>query len=98
MAVMNTPSVLLLDEHAAALDPSTAERVMQATLRAVAEARLSTLMVTHNMHHAVRYGDRLLMMDAGRIRLDVSGEAKARLSVETLVERFRITDDRMLLA
>jgi putative tryptophan/tyrosine transport system ATP-binding protein len=55
-------------------------------------------MVTHNMQHAVRYGDRLLMMDAGRIRLDVSGEAKARLSVETLVERFRIADDRMLLA
>jgi putative tryptophan/tyrosine transport system ATP-binding protein len=98
MAVMNTPSVLLLDEHAAALDPRTAERVMQATLRAVTDARLSTLMVTHNMQHAIRYGDRLLMMDAGRIRLDVSGEAKARLSVETLVERFRIADDRMLLA
>ena len=98
MAVMAAPQVLLLDEHAAALDPKTAELVMASTLQAVRAARLTTLMVTHNMQHAIRYGDRLLMMDAGRIRLDVAGPDKARLSVEKLVERFGIADDRMLLA
>lgn len=98
MAVMNAPRILLLDEHAAALDPRTAEVVMQATLEAVAKAGLTTLMVTHNMQHAIRYGDRLVMLDAGRIRLDVSGEDKRNLTVESLVERFRLADDRMLLA
>ncbi len=98
MAVMNAPRVLLLDEHAASLDPRTAEVVMQATLDAVKAAGLTTLMVTHNMQHAIRYGDRLLMLDAGRIRLDVRGEEKRILTVEMLVERFRLADDRMLLA
>ena len=98
MATMGTPRVLLLDEHAAALDPKTAEVVMQATLAAVSQLRLTTLMVTHNMQHAIDYGDRLLMMDAGRVRLDVAGEEKARLTVETLVARFRLADDKMLLA
>jgi putative ABC transport system ATP-binding protein len=98
MAAMASPQVLLLDEHAAALDPRTAGVVMAATLRAVAARELSTLMVTHNMQHAIRYGDRLLMMEAGRILLDVAGEEKARLTVDKLVERFRLADDRMLLA
>lgn len=98
MAVIGAPQVLLLDEHAASLDPKTAELVMASTLKAVRAARLTTLMVTHNMRHAIDYGDRLLMMDAGRIRLDVAGPEKSRLSVETLVERFRIADDKLLLA
>ena len=98
MAVSGAPEVLLLDEHAASLDPKTAELVMASTLRAVQAARLTTLMVTHNMQHAIRYGDRLLMMDAGRIRLDVAGPEKSRLTVEKLVERFRIADDKLLLA
>lgn len=98
MAVIEAPRLLLLDEHTAALDPRTAELVMQATLRAVTGARLTTLMVTHNMQHAIRYGDRLLMMDAGRIKLDISGDEKARLTVEALVDRFRLADDKMLLA
>lgn len=98
MAVIEAPRLLLLDEHTAALDPRTAELVMQATLQAVTDARLTTLMVTHNMQHAIRYGDRLLMMDAGRIRLDVSGAGKTNLSVETLVDRFALADDKMLLA
>jgi putative tryptophan/tyrosine transport system ATP-binding protein len=97
MAVIAAPQVLLLDEHAASLDPKTAELVMASTLQAVHAARLTTLMVTHNMQHAIRYGERLLMMDAGRIRLDVAGEDKARLTGEKLVERFRIADDKMLL-
>jgi putative ABC transport system ATP-binding protein len=71
---------------------------MGATLRAVAAGGLSTLMVTHNMQHAIRYGDRLLMMEAGRVLLDVAGEEKAQLTVDKLVERFRLADDRMLLA
>ena len=98
MAVMHAPRVLLLDEHAAALDPRTADLVMQATLAAVSAAGLTTLMVTHNMQHAIRYGDRLLMMDAGRIRFDVGGAEKRSLTVEALVERFHLADDRMLLA
>ncbi|HVL56571.1 MAG TPA: ATP-binding cassette domain-containing protein, partial [Burkholderiaceae bacterium] len=98
MAVLEAPAVLLLDEHAAALDPRTAELVMQATQDAVARHRLTTLMVTHNMQHAIRYGDRLLMMDAGRIRFDACGSEKHALTVEGLVERFRVVDDRMLLS
>jgi len=98
MAVIAAPRVLLLDEHCAALDPKTAELVMAATLQAVAAGRLTTLMVTHNMQHAIRYGGRLLMMDAGRVLLDAAGEEKARLTVDALVERFHVAHDRMLLA
>jgi putative ABC transport system ATP-binding protein len=98
MAVLVAPRVLLLDEHCAALDPRTAEVVMQATLRAVADNHLTTLMVTHNMQHAIRYGDRVLMMHRGRVVLDAAGPDKAGLTVETLVERFHVADDRMLLA
>jgi putative tryptophan/tyrosine transport system ATP-binding protein len=98
MAVISAPDVLLLDEHCAALDPKTAELVMQATLRAVADGKLTTLMVTHNMQHAIRFGDRLLMMDAGRVLLDAAGDDKAQLTVESLVARFHLADDKMLLA
>lgn len=98
MAVLHAPRVLLLDEHAAALDPKTAELVMAATLHAVAAGRPTTLMVTHNMQHAIRYGERLLMMDAGRIRLDLAGGEKRNLTVEQLVERFHLADDKVLLS
>jgi len=98
MAVVAAPRVLLLDEHCAALDPKTAELVMNATLHAVAASRLTTLMVTHNMQHAIRYGDRLLMMHGGRVLLDVADAEKARLTVDALVERFHLTDDKLLLA
>lgn len=98
MAVLKRPSLLLLDEHTAALDPRTAEAVMQATLHAVSEARLTTLMVTHNMSQALRFGNRLVMMRAGRIVLDVAGAEKAALTVEALVARFHLTDDKLLLA
>lgn len=97
MAVMQSPSLLLLDEHTAALDPRTAEAVMGATLAAVGAAHLTTLMVTHNMSHALRFGNRLLMMHAGRIVLDVRGAEKAALTVESLVERFHLDDDKLLL-
>lgn len=98
MAVLRKPSLLLLDEHTAALDPRAAEAVMQATVRAVAAFGLTTLMVTHNMAHALAFGNRLVMMKAGRIVYDVAGEAKQALTVEALVERFGVTDDKLLLA
>lgn len=97
MAVQSSPSVLLLDEHCAALDPRAAELVMQATLRAVASGNLTTLMVTHNMQHAIRFGDRVLMMHAGGILLDAAGEEKKQLTVDSLVARFQVADDKMLL-
>lgn len=98
MAVMKRPALLLLDEHTAALDPRTAEAVMNATLSAIEEAQLTTLMVTHNMNHALRFGNRLLMMHAGRVALDVAGEQKSQLTVEGLIEKFHLVDDKMLLA
>ena len=97
MAVISQPTLLLLDEHTAALDPRTADRVMQATLRAVTERQLTTLMVTHNMNQAIGTGNRLIMMDAGRICYDVRGAEKSALTPEALVERFQIDNDRMLL-
>ncbi len=97
MAVLEAPRVLLLDEHTAALDPRTAELVQRATLKAVGEHRLTTLMVTHDMHLALATGDRLLMMHAGRIVLDLRGEERASMTVESLVQRFRLADDRLLL-
>jgi putative tryptophan/tyrosine transport system ATP-binding protein len=98
MATIATPSVLLLDEHTAALDPGTAEIVLGATIRLVAEARLTALMVTHNMRYAIDAGSRVIMMDAGTIRADISGPEKGRLSVEDLVARFRMSDDKLLLS
>jgi len=98
MAVLSAPKLLLLDEHMAALDPVTAALVLQGTVRVVEEARLTTLMVTHNMRHALDIGDRLVMMDQGRVRLSLTREEKAGLSVEGLIQRFRDKDDRVLLA
>src|SRR5215470_5985614 len=103
MATLATPKVLLLDEHTASLDPKAAELVMSLTGQLVAAARLTTLMVTHNMHQAIRWGSRLVMMHAGRVVLDVQGEAKARLRVQDLVTKFyeasgtELTEDRLLL-
>lgn len=98
MAVLNPPRVLLLDEHTAALDPRTAELVMQATLHAIEAARLTTMMITHNMQHAIAYGDRLIMMDAGRVLLDIAGDEKRSQTVDSLVKRFHVANDKMLLA
>jgi putative ABC transport system ATP-binding protein len=104
MATLAHPRVLLLDEHLASLDPKTAEAVMQLTGRLVAEGRLTTLMVTHNMHEAIRWGNRLIMMHEGRIILDLAAAEKASLTVPALVERFHaasrqeLADDRVLLS
>ena len=88
MATMTPIDFLILDEHTAALDPKTAEIVMELTDRVVREKKLTTLMVTHNLRHAVQYGDRLLMMHQGNIVLDKAGEEKANTRVEDLLEIF----------
>lgn len=98
MAVLTTPKLLLLDEHTAALDPRTADTVMRATIAAVERDKLTTLMVTHNMEHALAYGNRLIMMMEGRIVFMAAGAEKSALTVESLVKRFHLTSDRMLLA
>ncbi len=98
MATLCPPKLLLLDEHTAALDPRTSALVMEATLALVAAARLTTLMVTHNMEHALAYGSRVIMMDAGRIVADIGAQEKMGLGVADLVHRFHLSDDRMVLA
>lgn len=97
MAVGGSPDVLLLDEHTAALDPRTADIVMQATVRTVEALKLTTLMVTHNMQHAVDFGDSIIMLDAGRVHLEISGEGKQRITVPELIGHFSVKTDRMLL-
>jgi len=97
MAVSGTPDILLLDEHTAALDPRTADLVMDATIRAVSALKLTTLMVTHNMKHAVDFGNRVVMLDSGKVRLELSGEAKAKATVQDLIGYFSVKTDRMLL-
>ncbi|MGN1020394.1 MAG: ABC transporter ATP-binding protein [Aristaeellaceae bacterium] len=88
MATMTPIDFLILDEHTAALDPKTAEIVMELTDRVVREKKLTTLMVTHNLRHAVQYGDRLLMMHQGAAVLDKAGEEKTATKVEDLLEIF----------
>lgn len=97
MAVSGEPDILLLDEHTAALDPRTADLVLNATLRAVTALKLTTMMVTHNMAHALEYGNRIIMLDAGRVLLELSGEEKARATVPDLIGHFSVKSDRMLL-
>ncbi|MCI5689777.1 MAG: ABC transporter ATP-binding protein [Clostridiales bacterium] len=98
MATLKKPELLLLDEHTAALDPKTADKVLQLTEEIVARDKLTTLMVTHNMKNAIQYGNRLIMMDAGRVVVDIRGEEKKNLSVRDLLEKFNIENDRMLLS
>ena len=104
MATMVPPWLLLLDEHTAALDPATAEKVLSLTREIVAEHHITTLMITHNMKNALDMGTRTLMMDGGRIVLDIQGEERVGLTVEDLLARFRagagkaLDNDRILLS
>lgn len=104
MATLVTPKLLLLDEHTAALDPGTAEKVLKITREVVAEHKITTMMVTHNMHQALELGNRTLMMDSGRIVLDVQGEERKNMTVNDLLERFKarvgedLDNDRILLS
>ncbi len=103
MAAMKKPKLLLLDEHTAALDPKTAAKVLEITKKVVDENKLTTLMITHNMHDAIEYGNRIIMMHNGKIILDISGEEKQRLTVEQLLTMFskasgsEFANDRALL-
>lgn len=104
MATLRTPKLLLLDEHTAALDPKTAAKVLELTEKLVADQHLTALMVTHNMKDAIAIGNRLIMMHAGRIVVDVSGERKKALTMHQLMELFEtaageeLSNDRMLLS
>ena len=104
MATLKKPKLLLLDEHTAALDPRTAAKVLELSEKIIRENHLRTLMVTHNMKDAIRYGNRLIMMNEGRIILDISGEEKKQLTIERLMEAFAkasgetFVNDRMLLS
>ena len=88
MAALQEPKLLLLDEHTAALDPKTAAKVLDATQEIVSAHKLTTLMITHNMRDAIKYGDRLIMMSDGKIVVDISGEQKKQLTVPYLLELF----------
>ena len=88
MATLVRPKLLLLDEHTAALDPKTARNVLEITDRIVSRDRLTTLMITHNMRDAIHHGNRLIMMNEGKIILDISGEEKKKLTVQNLLEQF----------
>ena len=104
MATMVTPKLLLLDEHTAALDPATAEKVLKLTREIVAERKITCLMVTHNMQQALEMGNRTIMMNAGSIILDVAGEQRVRMTVADLLEQFakqagaQLENDRILLS
>ncbi len=104
MATMVPPKVLLLDEHTAALDPATAEKVLAITEDVVSRNKITTLMVTHNMKNALSLGNRTIMMDRGRIVFDTRDEERAGLTVEALLEKFRqgagkaLDNDRILLS
>ncbi len=104
MMVLAHPALILLDEHTAALDPKNAQIVLDLTMRFIRDYKLTTMMITHNMSHAIEYGNRLLMMDKGEIILDVSGEEKRELTVDKLVRKFHeirkhsLETDEILLA
>ena len=104
MATLQKPKLLLLDEHTAALDPKTAAKVLDLTDRLIAENNLTALMVTHNMRDAIAHGNRIIMMNAGKIVLDIKGEEKKKLTVEALLAEFtkasgaEFASDRALLS
>lgn len=103
MATLKKPRLLLLDEHTAALDPKTAAKVLAATDEIIARDNLTSIMITHNMRDAIAHGNRLIMMDSGRIILDIKGEEKKNLTVDDLLQKFAIAsggqldNDRMML-
>lgn len=103
MATLKKPKLLLLDEHTAALDPKTAKKVLETTEKIVKNENLTTLMITHNMQDAITYGNRLIMMNDGKIVFEIDGEDKKKLTVKELLDKFESTDgfvanDKMLLS
>ena len=104
MATMVTPKILLLDEHTAALDPSTAAKVLELTKKIVSENHITCLMVTHNMNQALELGNRTLMMNSGNIVFDVKGEERSHMTIQNLLDKFEeragkgLNNDRILLS
>ena len=99
MASLNKPKLLLLDEHTAALDPKTAKKVLEITDEIVTKDHITTLMITHNMKDAIKYGNRLIMLNHGQIVFDVKGEEKKNLTIETLLNKFDdCVDDKLVLS
>ena len=103
MATLENPKILLLDEHTAALDPKTAKIVLDITEQIVTKNKITTLMITHNMRDAIKYGNRLIMLDAGKVVLDISGEEKEKLTIEDLLRKFdenseMVMDDKLILS
>ena len=97
MAAITEPKLLLLDEHTAALDPAAASKVLALTDKCAEDPKLCTLMITHNMKDALKHGNRTILMKDGRIVMDISGEERRQMTVEKLIEKFSIDNDRMLL-
>jgi putative ABC transport system ATP-binding protein len=97
MALNSGGKILLLDEHTSALDPKMQLLLMEYTAKSVRELKLTTMMITHNMEDAVKYGDRLIMMHGGRIVVDLKGREKANLKIQSLLEMFRRFEDQSLL-
>jgi len=104
MTVLSHPDLILLDEHTAALDPKNAALILELTDKFIIEKKLTAMMITHNMSHAIKYGNRILMMHKGEIILDISGEEKKNLTVEGLVKKFydvkheELTNDELLMS
>ncbi|MBS4961586.1 MAG: ATP-binding cassette domain-containing protein [Clostridiales bacterium] len=103
MCTISNPKLLLLDEHTAALDPATAQKVMESTKQIVAERNLTTMMITHQLSSAIDFGNRLIMMDAGEIILDINDDEKKHMTVDDLMKKYsekkkkELDNDRMLL-
>jgi putative ABC transport system ATP-binding protein len=104
MCTISLPKLLLLDEHTAALDPSTAQKILKITTDIVAESRITTMMITHDIKSALALGNRTIMMDEGEIILDIKGEERSKMTIEELLTYYsrerkkQLTDDRILLA
>src|SRR5690606_17140162 len=104
MAALRKPKLLLLDEHTAALDPKTADKVLELSEQIIHDNALTALMITHNMKNAIQYGNRLIMMYEGKVIFDVAGEEKKKLQVKDLLEKFQsvsggeFANDRMILS
>ena len=97
MAVIAQPELLLLDEHTAALDPTASKKVLELTRYFAENDKLCTMMITHNMKDALSYGNRTILMKDGKIKMDISGKERDEMTIEKLIERFEIDNDRMLL-
>jgi putative ABC transport system ATP-binding protein len=96
MAINSGGQILLLDEHTSALDPKMQVMLMEYTTKSIEEKKLTTLMITHKMDDAIKYGDRLIMLNKGKIAMDIKGKEKAKLSIQDLLEKFHKFEDLLM--